>query len=324
MNKASISTFMLIGAILLVVFGGGAFYVVDETQQVILTQFGKLVGKPVKEAGLYLKLPFIQTPNYFDNRILEWDGDSSQIPTLDKRLIWVDTTARWRIQDPLKFMQRVRTEAGAQTRLDDIIDAKTREVLSSHMLIEAIRNSNRILEARDALLSDDSAVDLRETALVPIKIGREDLSRQIFDLSAVTLQEYGIELIDVRVKRINYIREVQNKVYERMISERKRAAEKFRSEGQGKKAEIEGRMAKELDQIQAEAYKTAQEIKGKADAKAIEIYAKAYNLDPEFYAFTKTLETYKKTTNANATLILSTKNSFYNRLKGIADEGKIP
>lgn len=296
--------------------GTGLLYTVDETQQVVITQFGELVGQPKIKAGLYFKLPWQQV-NYFERRILQWDGDANQIPTRDKRFIWVNTFARWRISDPLKFMQSVRTEESAQSRLDDIIDASTRDVVSRHKLIEAIRSTNRIIEERNAAedLETSSGV-LSYTELETIEIGREELARQILTRAAETTPQYGIELIDVRIKRINYVAEVRDKVYDRMISERKRAAEQFRSEGQGKKAEIEGQIAKELQEITSEAYKKALVIKGKADAEAIKIYADAFNKDPEFYSFIKTLETYKKTMNEGTTLILSTENDFFEQLNG--------
>lgn len=296
----------------------GALYVVDETQQVVVTKFGQLVGTPKTQAGLNWKFPW-EKANYFDRRILQWDGDANEIPTLDKRYIWVDTMARWRIVDPLRFMQSVRTEPSAQSRLDDIIDAATREVISRHKLIEVIRSSNRILEdqapAEDGGLNQTMA-ERGETELKPISLGREELARQILQRAGETTPQFGIDLVDVRIKRINYKEEVRQKVYERMISERKRAAEMFRAEGQGKKAEIEGQMIKELKEIQSEAYRAAQLIKGKADAQAIQIYADAYNQDPEFYSFLKTLETYRKTVNKETQLILSTDSTYFKVLNG--------
>jgi len=294
---------------------GGVFYTIDETEQVVVTRFGRLIGQPKTNPGLNMKLPW-QTVNRFEKRILEWDGDADQIPTSEKRLIWVDTTARWRISDPLKFMQRIRTEQSAQTRLDDIIDAKTRGVISSHALIEVLRNSNQLIEEGETEALENVAGEFGRTVLKPITKGREALSKIILKRAAEAVQDYGIELVDVKIKRINYVKEVQNKVYERMISERKRAAEQFRSEGQGKKAEIEGLRAKELEEIRSNAYRKAQEIKGKADAKAIKIYADAYNNDPEFYSFVKTLDTYRKTINKDTTLMFSTENNFYEYLGG--------
>ncbi|MBN1869576.1 MAG: protease modulator HflC [Candidatus Omnitrophica bacterium] len=312
---------IIIGIIILAVIlaVSGAFYTIDETQQVVLTQFGKLVGMPKTQAGLYFKAPFVQTANYFDKRILDWDGDAAQIPTREKRLIWVDVTARWRVVDALKYMQRVGTEPNAQSRLDDIIDAKAREAISSHALVEAIRNSNRLIEEGNAETLESASEEFGKTALAPIEKGREALSKEILKRSAEAVKDYGIDLVDVKIKRINYVKEVQNKVYERMVSERKRAAEQFRSEGQGKKAEIEGQQAKELQQIQSEAYRKAQEIKGKADAEAIKIYAEAYNKDPEFYSFMKTMDTYRETINDRTTLILTTKNDFYEYLNGVRE-----
>lgn len=311
-NLNVVLMFILFG---IFIVGSGAFYIVDETQQVVVTQFGKLVGNPIAEAGLHLKMPFVQTANYFDKRILEWDGDANQIPTREKRFIMVDTTARWKIVDALKFMQSVRTEESAQTRLDDIIDASARDIISSHVLVEVIRNSNRLIEETVPNDMEQSMIS-RKTELEPINFGREVLSKKILERAADAVKDYGIELVDVKIKRINYVEEVRLKVYERMISERKRAAEQFRSEGQGKKAEIEGQMIKELEEIQSNAYKKAQEVKGVADAKAIKIYADAYNKDPEFYSFVKTLETYKKTINGDTTLMLTTDNEFYNQLNG--------
>jgi len=254
------NTFNIVAGIIVllaVIAVGGIFYTIDETEQVVVTQFGKLIGQPKTEAGLNMKLPW-QTVNRFDKRILEWDGDADQIPTSEKRLIWVDTTARWRIDDPLKFMQRIRTEQSAQTRLDDIIDAKTRGVISSHALIEVLRNSNRLIEEGEVEDLKNITSEFGRTVLKPIKKGREALSKIILKRAAEAVKDYGIELVDVKIKRINYVKEVQNKVYERMISERKRAAEQFRSEGQGKKAEIEGLRSKELEEIRSNAYRLAQ------------------------------------------------------------------
>jgi membrane protease subunit HflC len=312
--KRFIMSFIILAVVAAALTTAGVFYVVDETQQVVLTQFGSLVGQPIVEAGLYFKLPW-QTANYFEKRLLQWDGDANQIPTRDKRLIWVDTMARWRIVDPLKFMQSVRTEHSAQTRLDDILDASTRDVLSSHNLIEAVRNTNRIIE-EGVKIDTEAGLDQTQVTFESISVGRADLARKILERASKTVPNYGIELVDVRVKRINYVAEVQKKVFERMISERKRAAEQFRSEGQGKKAEIEGQVTKEWEEIQSGAYRKAQEIKGKADAEAIKIYANAYNNDPEFYAFLKTLETYKSTINKDTTLMLTTENEFYRGIEG--------
>jgi len=307
---------ILVGLVFLAgLFVSSAVYTVNETQQVIVTQFGKLIGKPITKAGLNFKLPW-QTVNYFEKRILQWDGDANQMPTRDKRFIWVDTTARWRIIDPLKFMQSVRNEISAQSRLDDLIDASTRAIISGHILVEAIRNDNSLIEETN-LDKEKVESDFWKTALVPIKKGREKLAEQIRERAAASMPVYGIELVDVKIKRINYVEDVRKEVYGRMIEERRRASEKFRSEGKGKKAEIEGQILKELKEIESNAYRTAQIIVGEADAEAIKIYAKAYNNDPEFYSFLKTLESYRKTINKDTVFILSTKNEFYKQLNGV-------
>ncbi|MBU0468279.1 MAG: protease modulator HflC [Candidatus Omnitrophica bacterium] len=315
--KKPINAVLVVFIVGFILVASGAIYTIDETQQVVVTQFGQLIGQPITEAGLYFKMPFIQTANYFEKRLLQWDGDANQIPTREKRFIWVDTTARWKIVDALKFMQSVRSEPSAHSRLDDVIDASTRDIISSHILIESIRNTNRLADDQKVQLDKGEDKDFGKTILEPIEYGREELSQKILRRAASAVSDYGIELVDVRIKRINYVSEVQNKVYERMISERRRAAEQFRSEGQGKKAEIEGLIQKELKEIQSEAYRKSQEIKGKADAEAIRIYADAYNKDPEFYAFTMSLESYKKTVNKDTKLILSTENEFYEQLEGI-------
>jgi len=300
-----------VALILLLVVIDGA-YTVSETEQVVITQFGEPVGKPITRAGLYFKIPFIQKVHVFDKRLLEWDGDPNQIPTLDKKYIWVDTFARWRIADPLKFFQAVHTESEAQARLDDIIDSITRDQVSSHNLIEVVRNTNRKM----VLASQELQQELEQT-IEQVKVGREQLMRNILKQASKLVPNYGIELVDVRIKRVNYVKEVREKVYDRMISERKRIAEKYRSEGQGARAEIEGRMQKELKRIRSEAYRKAQEIKGKADAEATRIYAQAYNRDPEFYSFLTTLDSYKEALKNNTRLIITTGSDFYKYLKKI-------
>ncbi|MBN1781226.1 protease modulator HflC [bacterium] len=312
MKKRTVIIGMLAVAALILL--GSTLYTIDETEQVIILQFGKPVGDPIKEAGLHFKLPFIQNVTRFDKRVLEWDGDENQIPTSDKKYIWVDTFARWRIVDPLKFYQSVNNERNAQSRLDDIIDSATRNYVSENLLIEAVRNSNRELQ----ITVEEAEGFGIETVAQQIEKGRKQITKLILQKAAETMPQYGIELLDMRIKRINYIEEVRQKVYERMISERKRIAEKFRSEGEGRKAEIDGEREKELQRISSEAYRTAQVIKGKADAEATRTYASAYNRGPEFYAFLKTLETYKSTlNNNNATLILNTDSDFLKYLKSI-------
>ena len=297
-------------ALLLIILLSSAFYSIDETQQVVITQFGKPVGDPIKEAGLHFKVPFIQDVNYFEKRLLEWDGNATEISAKDKKFILVDTYARWRIEDPLKFFRSVVSENGAQTRLDNIIDAATRNMVTSNILIEVVRNSNREMSVAEAELELSTAEEIDS-----IRVGRIKLSQGIFEAAKDKVKEYGIELTDVRIKRINYIDEVRQKVFERMIAERLRIAEKYRSEGAGKKAEIEGEMEKELQKITSEAYRTAEEIRGKADAEATRIYAQAYDRDPEFYSFIRTLESYTNTIDEKTWLILSTDSDYLKYLK---------
>ncbi len=313
-----LSTLLTIAVIIIILAVlSGFIYFVDETKQVVVTQFGEPIGDPITEAGMHFKTPFIQKANYFEKRILRWDGDPNQIPTRDKRYIQVDTTARWRIVDPLKFMQTVVNESGAYARLDDIVDADVRDVISSHNLVETVRNSNRLAENRKKATEETALFEIETGTIERIQTGREALTREMLRRSSEVLPEYGIELIDVRIKRLNYIEDVRKKVYDRMISERKRASERYRSEGQGRKAEIEGQMQKELEQITSEAYRQAQEIKGKADGEAIDIYADAFGKDPEFYAFFRTLDTYKKTVNEKTDLILTTDGEYYRYIKSI-------
>ncbi len=306
---ASLIAFLVI--LIPALFVIGAVYLVSETQQVVITQFGKPVGDPITKAGLHLKMPFIQNAHFFDKRLLGWDGDPNQIPTRDKKYIWVDTTARWKINDALKFLQSVGGETGAHARLDDIINSATRDVITSHLLVETIRDSNRILETQ----KDIDNMAIAEEALEEIKSGREDLESKILDRSKVLAPQYGIDIVDVRIKRINYVQDVRRKVYQRMIAERKRAAEQYRSEGKGKSAEIRGQKEKELKLITSEAYRMAQGLRGKADAEAISIYASSYSKDPDFYSFLKTLETYKNTIGNDTTIILTTNGDYYKYLK---------
>jgi len=287
-----------------------SIYVVSETNQVIITQFGQPIGKEVTNPGLHFKTPLIQKANYFEKRWLEWNGDANEIPTKDKRFIWVDTYARWRISNPLMFFQRVRDERGAQSRIDDIIDGETRNAIANFELIEIVRSTNRTFE-----VTEEVTVLEAETVVRKIETGRENIARIILEKSSAITSEFGVELKDVQIKRINYVEEVQRKVFDRMIAERKRIAAKFRSEGDGKSAEIRGQKERELQIIQSGAYKTAQEIKGKADAEATRIYASAYNLDPEFFQFMRTLETYRTTLDKDTWLLLSTDNEFFKYLK---------
>jgi modulator of FtsH protease HflC len=285
--------------VLLVVMSSAA-YRVGEADQVIITQFGDPVGQPVKEPGLHFKAPFIQQANYFDKRFLEWDGSPNQVPTKDKRFIWVDTYARWRIVDPLRFFQRLRDERGAQSRLDDILDGETRNAVARYDLIELVRNSNRD--------RDDIPIEAEEEEVIlnVIEKGRAQISREILARASERTADLGIELLDLRIKRINYVDEVQRDVFARMIAERQRIAELYRSEGQGEAARIQGERERELQRIQSEAFRKAEELRGTADAEATGIYATAYGRDADFYAFTRSLETYEKVLDPSTTLILDT------------------
>jgi membrane protease subunit HflC len=302
---------MILGAIAVFLWGGT--FVVDEREQVVITQFGKPVGKPIKEAGLYFKWPFIQEVNRFPKMLLEWDGEPGQIPTLDKTFIWVDTFARWRIVDPLLFFQTVGNETFAQKKLDDIIDPAVRNAITSHLLIETVRNTNRDEAELRAVIGEEETGS--ESLFIPISVGRYRITEMIQEQAAKKLLEFGIELVDVRIKRINYVEEVQKSVFARMIQERKRIAEKIRSEGKREANIIEGNRARKLAEISSQAYKEAQEIKGKADAEAARIYAEAYGQDPEFYAFVKSLELYGTALNENSTLLLDTKSDPWKYLK---------
>ncbi|MCF7873675.1 MAG: protease modulator HflC [Candidatus Omnitrophica bacterium] len=301
--------------VILLILIGNPFYTLKEGKQVVITQFGDPIGDPITKAGLHLKIPFIQKVNTFEKRVLEWDGDPNQIPTKDKRYIKIDTTARWRIVDALKFFQSVYDEVGAHARLDDVVDAAVRDVITSHNLVEIVRSSNRILENFDKI-KEEGKLFIEESQIEKVRSGRNDLRTMIISNAKEGLRsQFGIELLDVRIKRLNYVEEVQRKVYDRMISERKRAAEEYRSEGRGAQAEITGKTDKELKLIQSEAYKKAQKIKGKADAKATKIYADAYSKDPDFYSFLQTLKTYQNTVDSDTALILTTDAEYFKYLQ---------
>jgi membrane protease subunit HflC len=304
---------VLIGAIiiLLIALFSGA-YIVGETEQVVITQFGKSIGKPKVTAGLYFKIPIIQQANFFPKNLLEWDGDPGQIPTLDKTFIWVDTFARWKIVEPLKFFQTVNNVTGAMARLDDIIDPAVRNFITSHPLIETVRMSNRKLDTFE--MGVDQIAEKR--ILVEITTGREEIIKGILEQAAPKLKKFGIQLVDVAIKRLNYVEEVRKSVYGRMIAERKQIAQKFRSEGEGEARKIEGNREKELKRITSGAYRKAQVIKGKADAESTMIYAQAYNMDPDFYYFLKSLDVYKETMDKDTSLVLSTDSDFLKYLKG--------
>ncbi len=294
-----------------------AIYVVDETQQVVITQFGRIVGKPIKSPGLNFKVPFIQKANFFPKNLLEWDGDPGQVPTKDKTYLWVDTFARWRISDPVVYFQTVKDEFSALKRLDDIIDPATRNLVTSFPLVETVRNSDRPMDTFEYEADDNSQGQQKSRVRYIITLGRDQLTRKIVDQARTKLAKFGIELVDVKIKRINYIESVRRSVYDRMIAERKQIAEKFRAEGKGEASHIRGEKEKELQVIKSEAYKTAQSIKGDADAKAAQIYADAYGTDAEFYAFLQTLEVYRKTLGKDSSLVLSTDSDLMKYMKGI-------
>lgn len=288
-----------------------AMFVVDQAEQVIIVQFGQPVGEVITEPGLHWKKPFIQDVRRFDKRIMPWDGDVSQVPTLGREFILVDATARWRIADPLKFMQSVRDEAGARTRLDDIIDSVVRDIISGTDLEEIVRSADWDVDVKSLA---EEGVAIGEVDLDKPKKGRERLEQEILAAAAKQTPELGIELVDVRLKRINYIDSVRAQVENRMVSERQSIAERFRSEGQGRSQEILGEMERELRTIRSEAERQAAEIRGKADAQATRIYGESYGADPEFYAFLSTLESYQSM-GANTTLMLGADSEFFRYLE---------
>ena len=311
-NFSKIGTTILTFLVVIVVMDG--FYVVDETEQAVITQFGNPVGEAVTEPGLNFKIPFIQTANYFEKRYLEWDGDRNQVPTKDKKFIFVDTYARWQITDPLQYFQRLGDERGAQSRLDDILDGETRNAIAAHDLVELIRSTNR------EPISEGIIADIVNDSLEVIETGRDEIQEQIQELANQRASDLGIAVLDFRFKRINYVEEVRRTVYDRMISERNRIADKFRSEGQGESSRINGEKERELLRIQSEAFREAETIRGKADAEAAAIYNQSYNRSRsarELYDFTKSMEAYISTIDKETSLIISTDSEFYKFLNTI-------
>jgi membrane protease subunit HflC len=307
-----LAQFLMTGLILLgvvVIYDG--FFIVQEGDQAVITQFGAPVGEPKITAGLYLKLPFVQQVNLFDKRIQIWDGDPNQIPTRDKTYVYLDVTARWRIADPLKYMQAVKTETRAQSMLDDIIDGTVRDMVNKNDLIEIIRSSD---------WSEETMTDISKSLAGAPKRGRDVITNYILETAAKATPQYGIELIDVMFKRVNYIESVRVKVYDRMISERKRIAAEKRSTGEGQKAEIIGTVDRELKVITSTAQKDSLAIKGKADAEATRVFGEAYSQNPEFYAFTKTLESYQQVIGDTTSLVLSSDSELFHYLKSIQVE----
>ena len=310
MKLKGIWIILLIAAVIVVY---DSAFTVSETEQVVITQFGRIVGDAIKEPGLKFKLPFIQKAHVFNKNILEWDGEPGQIPTLDKTFIWVDAFARWRITDPIKFFQTVNNRLNAVSRLNDIIDPAVRNFITSHKLIDAVRKSNRELDTAEVGLED---LEKKPQSHYSITIGREKITQGILEQAQPKLYQFGIELVDVKIKGINYVEEVRKSVYDRMIAERKQIAEKFRSEGKGEAQKVLGQKDKELQQITSQAYRIAQELKGKADAEATQIYAAAYGLDPEFYSFLQTLEVYSDSLDKSSSVVLSTDSELMKYFKG--------
>lgn len=307
---------IVVAVLAVVVILFSSIYTVSETEQVILTQFGRPVGGVVKDPGLHLKLPVVQEVHRFDKRWLEYDGDPNEIPTKDKKYIWVDTYARWRIADPLRFFQAVRDERGGQSRLDDIVDGETRNAVASFDLIEVVRSTNRTFQVTEDLEGIGAA-----EAMAKVSAGRGGIAKIILDKAAKITPEFGIELVDVRFKRINYVESVQQKVFERMISERKRIAERSRSEGQGRAAEVRGQKERDVLGASSGGYRSAQEVKGIADAKATAVYARAYGKDPDLYKFLKSMEALSGSLDEKTWLILSTNSEL---LKFLKSDGSSP
>jgi membrane protease subunit HflC len=307
----------LLGLIILIFYLSA--YTVNQAEQVIVTHFGRPVGDPVTEPGLNFKLPFVQQVNSFDKRYLAWDGPMVEMSTKDKTYVQVDTFARWRITDPMRYYLRLRDERSAQSRLEDILGSETRTAIARHELIEVVRTDKDRKPFVDESLGD-LAGESTLGQLRPIRVGRVAIEKNVFDAAAPKLEEFGIELLDVRFKRINYNQQVLERIYQRMISERLQIAQRFRSEGEGEAARINGNKERDLNEIQSTAYKQVQEIQGAADAKATEIYAKAYGQKPEaakFYKFTKSMETYRKVINSDASIVLSTNSELFGLLKRV-------
>ena len=319
MNKTSFS--LTVGVVLLVAIAIGlktSLYTLDEAEQAVVVQLGAPVGDPITKPGLHFKLPFIQEVRRFDKRVLSWDGDPNQIPTRGEQFISVDTTARWRITDPLVFMQRVQNERGATMRLNDILDSVVRDKISATDLVEIVRSKDWKVSEDDLARVQVAGEEDEEILMQEVKTGRQELVKSIFDQAATQMPEMGIELIDIRIKRIDYVEAVEQRVFDRMIAERQRIAEQFRSEGQGRAAEIDGDTERSLQEIQSEANRQAEVIRGQADAEASRIYSEAFGSDPEFYAFLRTLESYPKTVGPSSTLILGTDSEYFRYLRDVS------
>lgn len=319
MNKQQL-TFLAVFVIVLAAIVGllASVYTLDEAEQAIVVQLGAPVGEPITRPGLHFKLPFIQEVRRFDKRVISWDGDPNQIPTRGEQFISVDTTARWRIVEPLTFLQRVQNERGATMRLNDILDSVVRDKISATDLVEIVRSKDWKISEDDLEKIQIAGEEDEEILMQEVKTGREELVNSIFDQAASQMPAMGIELVDIRIKRIDYVEAVQQRVFDRMIAERQRIAEQFRSQGQGKAAEIDGDTERQLSEIRSEANRRAEIIRGRADADASRIYSEAYGVDPEFYAFLRTLESYPKTVNASSTLILGTDSEYFRYLRDVS------
>jgi membrane protease subunit HflC len=316
--KALSQVSLLIIAITVAILSNGSLYTVNQTEQVIITQFGKPVGDPIVEPGLHFKLPLIQVVNRLDKRFLEWDGAPVGIPTKDKTYIYVEAFARWRINDPLQYFLRLRDERSAQSRLEDILGGEIRNAVAKHELIEIVRSDKSRIPVGDQALQGASSHIGSLGTLRPISVGRKRIEAEVKEAAGPKLSEFGIELLDLRFQRVNYNPDVLDRIYQRMISERQQIAQRFRSEGEGEAAKINGRKERDLHEIRSTAYRTTQQVRGEADAKASEIYAKAYSQDAqaaEFYKFMKSMEVYRSILSQDSTLVLSTDSELYSFLK---------
>lgn len=321
-NSLNFSLGFLVIIMLAFVVGSSALFKIDEAEQAIIVQFGAPVGDPITDPGLHLKIPFIQEVRRFDKRLLSWDGDPNQIPTRGEQFISVDTTARWRIADPLVFLQRVQNEQGATLRLNDILDSVVRDKISSSDLVEIVRSKDWKISQEDLERAQLAAEEEEEILMKEVVSGRGELVASILETAGAIVPDFGIELVDIRIKRIDYVTEVQQRVFERMIAERQRIAEQFRSEGEGRAAEIDGETQMQFAKITSEANRQAEIIRGKADAEATRIYNEAFGADPEFYAFFRTLESYSSSLGERSTLILGVDSDYFQYLKNIAPPAK--
>lgn len=309
MNRKRIISIVTVAIFTILLFN--SYFILDETQQAIVTQFGKPVGEPRTDPGVNFKIPFLHKVQFFDKRYLEWDGDKNQVPTKDKKFIFIDTYARWEITNPLQFFIRLRDERSAQSRLDDILDGETRNAIASHDLLDIVRSTNR-----DPEITEDFMEEIE--VLQDISVGRDEIERIVLEKANERTADLGVRILDFRFKRMNYVDDVRDRVYDRMISERNRIADQFRSEGQGRARVIEGNKERDLAQIQSEAFREAEEIKGRADAEATAIYASAYNKNRqsiELYKFLRTMESFEKSMDGSTSIVLSTDSEFFKYLR---------